>query len=76
MESLRGEIGASMMLSRIMEMMLLYVVDTLSSNFEDLKKYMNDEIEKDKGQWIKTINSYRIKLEISWDELNDIEGKH
>ena len=34
-ESLRGEIGTSMMQSRIMETMLLYVVDTLSSNFEN-----------------------------------------
>jgi len=51
-----------MMQSRIMETMLLYVVDTLSSNFENLKKYMNDEIEKEKGQWIKTINNYRMEL--------------
>ena len=47
-ESLRGEIGASMMISRIMETMLLYVIDTLSSNFENLKMYMNDGIEKGK----------------------------
>ena len=35
-ESLRGEIEASMILTRIMETMLQYVVDTLSSNFENL----------------------------------------
>ena len=47
-ESLRGEIGASMMISRIMETMLLYVIDTLSSNFENLKMYMNDGIKKER----------------------------
>ena len=64
-EALRGEIGAYMMVSRIMETMLLYVIDTLSSNFEQLKTYMNHEIEMGKGQWIKTINEYREKLGIS-----------
>ena len=74
-ESLRGEIGASMMISRIMETMLLYVIDTLSSNFENLKMYMNDGIEKGKGQWINTINDYRMKLDMSWDDLRNIDRK-
>ena len=39
-EALRGEIGASMMHTRIMETMLLYVVDTLSSVFEIIKGYI------------------------------------
>ena len=74
-ESLRGEIGASMMLTGIMETMLLYVIDTLSSSFENLKMYMNDEIEKGRGQWIKAINDYREKLEMSWDDLRNIDKK-
>ena len=37
-ESLRGEIGSSMMLTRIMETMLIFVIDTLSSNFKKYKK--------------------------------------
>ena len=49
-ESLRGEIGSSMMLTRIMETMLLFVIDTLSSKFEDMKRYMNDTIERGRGQ--------------------------
>ena len=49
-EALGGEIGGSMMVSRIMETMLLFVLDTLSSNFEQIKKYMNYEIETGKGQ--------------------------
>jgi len=50
-EALRDEIRASMMISKIIETMLLFVIDTLSSNFEHLKTYMNHEIdmEKDNG---------------------------
>ena len=36
--ALRGEIGASMMESRIMETMLIFVNDTLVNNFEKIKK--------------------------------------
>ena len=74
-ESLRGEISTSMMQSRIMETMLLYIVDTLSSNFENLKKYMSDEIEKERGQWMKTINNYRIELGMSWEVLRNTDRK-
>jgi len=38
-EALRGEIGASMVRSRIMETMLLYMVDTLASGFTNMKKH-------------------------------------
>ena len=64
-----------MMISRIMETMLLFVIDTLSSNFEQLKIYMNHEIEMEKGQWIRAINEYREKLEISWTDLRGMEKK-
>ena len=51
--------------------MLLYVIDTFSSNFENLKMYMNDGIEKGRGQWINAINDYRMKLDMSWDDLRN-----
>ena len=38
--ALRGEIGTSMMESRIMKMMLMFVNYTLASNFEKIKTYM------------------------------------
>ena len=38
-ESLRGEIGASMMISIIMETMFLFVIDALSNYFEQIKSY-------------------------------------
>ena len=62
MESLRGEIGASMMKTRVMETMLLFKVDTLASEFNVITKLMNDTIERGKGKWINTVNEYRREL--------------
>ena len=50
-EALRGEIGASLIKSRIMETMLLFIVDTMASNFSSIKDMMNDSIEKKRGKW-------------------------
>ena len=50
-EALRGEIGASMVKSRIMETILLYLIDTLASQFTNIKLMMEDTILKGKGQW-------------------------
>ena len=36
---------------------------------------MNDEIEKEKGQWIKTINNYRMELGMSWEVLRNTDRK-
>ena len=58
-EALRGEIGASMVRSRIMETMLMYVVDTLAGKFQEVKKMMLHTITKGKGRWYKAINEYR-----------------
>ena len=48
-ESLRGEVGASMMSSRVMETMLSFMIDTLAGEFEKVKSYMLHEIETGKG---------------------------
>ena len=64
LESLRGEVGASMMSSRLMETMLSFVIDTLSGEFEEMKTYMLHEIETGKGQWVKMANHYRNTLGI------------
>ena len=63
------------MRTRILETMLLYVIDTLSSSFKNLKICMNDEIEKGRRQWIRAINDYREKLEMSWEDLRKIDKK-
>ena len=61
-EGLRGEIGASQVKSRVMETMLLYMVDTIASDFTRMKSMMTDAIERGKGKWYKAINSYRLEL--------------
>merc|ERR1711909_84703 len=43
-EALRGEIGASMVKSRIMETMLLYMIYTLAGDFTNVKLMMEDTI--------------------------------
>ena len=75
MESLRGEIGASMMKTRLMETMLLFIVDTLASEFNDIKKLMNDTIERGKGKWINTVDDYRRELGLTWEKIREIDRK-
>ena len=36
---------------------------------------MNNSIERGRGQWINTVNDYRTKLGISWDDLREIDRK-
>ena len=65
--ALRGEIGASRMESRVMESMLMYVRETLIGEFEDVKKYMNHDIQTGRGEWARTANEYRMRLGVSWE---------
>ena len=46
-EALRGEIGASMIKSKIMETTLAYLIDTMASEFNNVKKMMNDAIRRE-----------------------------
>merc|ERR1711909_126556 len=71
-EALRGEIGASMVKSRIMETMLQYLISTLSSQFTQVKEMMEDAISKGKGKWINAIEEYRIELGLTWDKLRKL----
>ena len=74
-EALRGEIGASMVKARIMETMLVFIVDTLASDFRDIKKLMNDSIEKGKGKWFNAVDEYRQELELTWEKMREIDRK-
>ena len=73
MEALRGELGASMVKSRIMETMLLYMIDTLASQFTNVKTMMEDTIRKKKGKWYNAIEEYRIELGLPWDMLKTMD---
>merc|ERR1711891_8968 len=50
-DALRGEIGASLVRSRIMETTLQYVRSVMNSKFENVKKMMKHTIEVDTGKW-------------------------
>ena len=72
-EALRGEIGASMVKSRIMETMVVYMIDTLASQFTNVKLMMEDTILKEKGRWYNAIEEYRIELGLTWEKLRTLE---
>ena len=68
-DALRGEMGASLVKSRVMETSLQYVRSTMSGDFEDMKELMLDSINTGKGRWYKLTNSYREELKMTWEEL-------
>merc|ERR1712121_491362 len=67
--ALRGEIGSSLMKTRIMDNALQYVRSVLSGKFEKIKEMMEDNIRRKKGKWYITTNSYIEELNITWDML-------
>merc|ERR1711874_487062 len=58
--------------SRVMETMLLYVIDTMKSNFVNIKEMMMDTIKTEKGRWYTYVNKHREELGITWDDLLDM----
>merc|ERR1711874_889807 len=72
-EALRGEIGASMVKSRIMETMLLYMIDTQASSFTNVKSMIKDTLDKKRGRWYNAIDEYRKEIELSWESLENVD---
>ena len=68
-DALRGEMGASLADSRIMETMLLYARDTMKGDFQNLKNMMKDTMKVGKGKWYTSITQYLNKLNVTWDKL-------
>ena len=73
--ALRGEVGASRVESRIMETVLMFALDTLQGKFEQVKGYMNHDIETRKERWMKAANSYKQELGLTWEDLRTMERK-
>ena len=71
-DALRGEMGASLVSSRVMETMMLYVIDTMRSNFDNMKEMMKDTIRVKKGRWYTSIDKHRENLGITWEELQEM----
>ena len=72
MDALRGEMGASLMKSRIMETTLQYVRATMNSEFNNIKEMMLHTIRIKAGGWYKTVNSYLVELGLNWTDLYDM----
>ena len=72
-EALRGEIGASMVKSRIMETMMVYMIDTLASQFTDVRQMMEDTLIRERGRWYNAIEEYRIELGLTWEKLRALD---
>merc|ERR1711942_644294 len=68
-DALRGEMGASMVKSRIMETTLQYVRGTMNSEFDNIKEMMQDTIRSEAGRWYKMVNSYVEELNMEWTDL-------
>ena len=73
--AIRGEIGASRVETRVMEMILLFAKDTLTGSFEKVKDYMEHEKLTRKGSWIKTANSYREEIGVSWEQVLEMDRR-
>merc|ERR1711888_572160 len=67
--SLSGEVGSSLMKTRIMDSNLQYVRDVMNGKFGNVKEMMEDTIKKKKGNWYMTVNSYLKELGITWETL-------
>ena len=68
-EALRGEIGASMVKSRIMETTISYIIDVMKGSFTNIKDMMIDTINKQRDKWYNAVNGYRDELGITWDDI-------
>ena len=70
--ALRSEVGASKIISRVMETVLLFVKDTLGGEFIEVKECMEKEIQRGKGKWIKRVNNYMQTLNMSWEKMREL----
>ena len=58
-----------------METILNFTRETLQGGFEQVKSYMEHDLETGKGRWSKTVNKYRQELGIRYNELKEIGKK-
>jgi len=69
---LRGEMGASLMRTRIMKSSLQFVREVKNGKFENIKEMMEDLIKLKKGNWYRMVNSYLKELEIDWKDIYEM----
>ena len=66
---LRGEMGASLMKTRIMKTTLQFVREVINGKFENIREMMLDIIKMKKGSWYRVVNSYLRELKIDWEDI-------
>merc|ERR1712121_524952 len=69
---LRGEMGASLMKTRIMKSTLQFVREVINGKFENIKEMMQDIIKMKKGNWYRMVSSYLRELKIDWKDIYDM----
>merc|ERR1712121_291722 len=66
---LRGEMGASLMKTRIMKTTLQYVREVINGKFKNIREMMLDIIKMKVGNWYRIVNSYLKELKINWEDI-------
>merc|ERR1711895_334964 len=61
-ETLRGEVGASEVESRVAETILMFIRSTLQGEFEGIKSYMTHDLETGKGRWAREVKKTRERV--------------
>merc|ERR1712121_248193 len=67
--ALRGEMGASLMKTRIMKTTLQFVREVINGKYVNIREMMLDTIKMKVGNWYKIVNSYLIELGIDWEDI-------
>merc|ERR1712120_103765 len=66
---LRGEMGASLMKTRIMKTTLQYVREVINGKFKNIREMMLDIIKMKVGNWYRIVNSYLKEFKINWEDI-------
>ena len=71
--TLRGEVGSSLMKTRIMEGHLQYVRSTLQGKNELLKEIIRTQLEEKRSKWAKTTLEYLATIQVKVFELESMD---
>ena len=58
-----------------METFLAFIISVYKGKFNNLKLMMDDAIKRQKGKWFKAANKYRENLELSWNDIKEMDRK-
>ena len=67
--ALRGEMGSSLVRSRVMETTLQYVRSVMNGSFTNIREMMLHTIERKTGKWYRTVNGYVEELGLNWTDI-------